>query len=66
MKVAKKALAEEKTVREVASTRATSRGEADEVLDPEKMTHRGILGDDSSPGEKQPSLVRAVSGRPAE
>ncbi|SFG32940.1 fumarase, class II [Halopelagius inordinatus] len=46
-KVAKKALAEDKTVREVAVDEGyLTEAEADEVLDPEKMTHRGILGDD--------------------
>ncbi|QHS16277.1 class II fumarate hydratase [haloarchaeon 3A1-DGR] len=46
-KVAKRALAEEKTVREVAVEEGyLTEDEADEVLDPERMTHRGILGDD--------------------
>ncbi|ELZ98349.1 fumarate hydratase [Haloferax mediterranei ATCC 33500] len=46
-KVAKKALAEDKTVRQVAVDEGyLTEDEADEVLDPEKMTHRGILGDD--------------------
>jgi fumarate hydratase class II len=46
-KVAKQALADGKTVREVAVSEGyLSEEEADEVLDPEKMTHRGILGDD--------------------
>ncbi|MFC6824872.1 class II fumarate hydratase [Halopelagius fulvigenes] len=46
-KVAKKALAEDKTVREVAVEEGyLTEEEADEVLDPERMTHRGILGDD--------------------
>ncbi|UWG51802.1 Fumarase [Halalkaliarchaeum sp. AArc-CO] len=46
-KVAKKALAEGKTVREVAIAEGhLTEEEADEVLDPEKMTHRGILGGD--------------------
>jgi fumarate hydratase class II len=46
-KVAKRALAEGKTVREVAVAEGyLTESEADEVLDPEKMTHRGILGDD--------------------
>ncbi|WP_280537938.1 class II fumarate hydratase [Halopenitus sp. POP-27] len=46
-KVAKRALAEDKTVREVAIEEDyLTEDEADEVLDPERMTHRGILGDD--------------------
>ncbi|AUX08415.1 fumarate hydratase, class II [Halalkaliarchaeum desulfuricum] len=46
-KVAKKALEEGKTVREVAIAEGhLTEAEADEVLDPERMTHRGILGDD--------------------
>ena len=46
-KVAKRALAEGKTVREVAVAEGyLTEAEADEVLDPERMTHRGILGDD--------------------
>jgi len=46
-KVAKRALAEGKTVREVAVEEGyLTEEEADEVLDPERMTHRGILGDD--------------------
>ncbi|SEH66345.1 fumarase, class II [Halopenitus malekzadehii] len=46
-KVAKRALAEDKTVREVAVDEGyLTEAEADEVLDPERMTHRGILGDD--------------------
>jgi fumarate hydratase class II len=46
-KVAKQALAEGRTVREVAVEEGyLTEAEADEVLDPEKMTHRGILGDD--------------------
>ena len=46
-KVAKQALAEGKTVREVAIAEGhLTEAEADEVLDPEKMTHRGILGED--------------------
>lgn len=46
-KVAKKALADGKTVREVAVDEGyLTEEEADEVLDPEKMTHRGILGQD--------------------
>ncbi|KDS92114.2 aspartate ammonia-lyase [Halorubrum saccharovorum] len=46
-KVAKKALAEGKSVREVAVSEGyLTEEEADEVLDPEAMTHRVILGDD--------------------
>jgi fumarate hydratase class II len=46
-KVAKQALAEDKTVRQVAVEEGyLTDEEADEVLDPEKMTHRGILGGD--------------------
>ena len=46
-KVAKKALAEERTIREVVIEEGyLTEAEADEVLDPEAMTHRGILGDD--------------------
>jgi fumarate hydratase class II len=46
-KVAKQALAEDKTVREVAVAEGyLSEAEADEVLDPARMTRRGILGDD--------------------
>ncbi|RLM53597.1 class II fumarate hydratase [Halobellus sp. Atlit-31R] len=45
--VAKTALKEDKTVREVVVEKGyLSEAEADEVLDPETMTHRGILGDD--------------------
>jgi fumarate hydratase class II len=45
-KVAKRALAEGKTVREVAVEGGyLTESEADEVLDPAKMTERGILGD---------------------
>jgi fumarate hydratase class II len=45
--VAKAALKEGKTVREVAIERGyLTEAEADEVLDPERMTRRGILGDD--------------------
>ncbi len=45
--VAKAALKEGKTVREVVLERGyLSEEEADEVLDPGKMTHRGILGDE--------------------
>ncbi|QWC20469.1 class II fumarate hydratase [Halorubrum sp. 2020YC2] len=46
-KVAKKALAEDKSVREVAVSEGyLTEVEADEVLDPESMTHRVILGDE--------------------
>ncbi|PSP99708.1 aspartate ammonia-lyase [Halobacteriales archaeon QS_4_70_19] len=46
-KVAKRALAEDKTVREVVIEEGyLSEAEADEVLDPMRMTERGILGDD--------------------
>ena len=46
-KVAKKALAEDKTIREVVLEEGyLDEDEVDEVLDPEKMTHRGILGDE--------------------
>ncbi len=46
-KVAKQALAEDKTVREVAVEEGyLTEEEADEVLDPMAMTRRGILGDD--------------------
>jgi len=45
--VAKTALKEDKTVREVVIEKGyLTESEADEVLDPESMTHRGILGDD--------------------
>ncbi len=45
--VAKTALKEDKTVREVVLERGyLTEGEADEVLDPRKMTERGILGDE--------------------
>ncbi|MGQ4555674.1 aspartate ammonia-lyase [Halobellus sp. GM3] len=45
--VAKTALKEGKTVREVVVEKGyLSEDEADEVLDPESMTHRGILGED--------------------
>jgi len=45
--VAKRALDEGKTVREVAVEEGyLTEAEADEVLDPEAMTHRVILGDD--------------------
>ena len=46
-KVAKRALAEGKTVREVVVEEGyLSEDEADEVLDPAAMTYRGILGDE--------------------
>ncbi|MFC7134198.1 MULTISPECIES: class II fumarate hydratase [Salinibaculum] len=46
-KVAKKAMAEGKTIREVVVAEGyLSEDEADEVLDPAKMTERVILGDD--------------------
>jgi fumarate hydratase class II len=46
-KVAKQALAEDKTVREVAVAEGyLTEAEADEVLDPAAMTYRGILGED--------------------
>ncbi|AUG46701.1 aspartate ammonia-lyase [Haloarcula taiwanensis] len=46
-KVAKKALAEEKTIREVVLEEGyLDEDEVDDVLDPEKMTKRGILGDE--------------------
>ncbi|GAB7091785.1 class II fumarate hydratase [Halorubrum luteum] len=46
-KVAKQALEEEKSIREVAVEEGyLTEAEADEVLDPEAMTHRVILGDD--------------------
>ncbi|MFC6873120.1 class II fumarate hydratase [Halobellus marinus] len=45
--VAKTALKEDKTVREVVIEKGyLTESEADEVLDPETMTHRGILGDE--------------------
>ena len=45
--VAKEALASGRTVREVVIEKGyLSADEADEVLDPERMTERGILGDD--------------------
>ena len=45
--VAKAALKEGKTVREVAVGKGyLTEAEADEVLDPERMTHRGILSSD--------------------
>ncbi|WP_284008710.1 class II fumarate hydratase [Haloarcula pelagica] len=46
-KVAKKALAEDKTIREVVLEEGyLDEDEVDEVLDPEQMTKRGILGDE--------------------
>ncbi|MFC4551493.1 MULTISPECIES: class II fumarate hydratase [Halorussus] len=46
-KAAKAALAEGKTVRQVVVEKGyLTEEEADEVIDPEAMTHRGILGDD--------------------
>ncbi|MHB9285809.1 class II fumarate hydratase [Halobacteriales archaeon Cl-PHB] len=46
-KVAKKALAEDKTIRDVVLAEGyLDEDEVDEVLDPAKMTERGILGDD--------------------
>ena len=46
-KVAKQALAEDKTVKQVAVEEGyLTEDEADEVLDPESMTHRVILGTD--------------------
>ncbi|EMA29963.1 class II fumarate hydratase [Haloarcula japonica] len=46
-KVAKKALAEEKTIREVVLEEGyLDEDEVDDVLDPAKMTKRGILGDE--------------------
>ena len=46
-KVAKEALAEDKSVREVAVSKGyLTEAEADEVLNPEAMTHRVILGDE--------------------
>ncbi len=45
--VAKTAMKEDKTIREVAVAKGyLSEAEADDVLDPRKMTERGILGDD--------------------
>ena len=45
--VAKQALKEDKTVKEVAVSEGyLSEEEAEEVLDPEAMTHRVILGTD--------------------
>jgi fumarate hydratase class II len=46
-KVAKKAMAEEKTIREVVLEEGyLDEDEVDEVLDPRKMTERVILGDE--------------------
>ncbi|MFB6224497.1 MAG: class II fumarate hydratase [Haloarcula sp.] len=46
-KVAKKALDEDKTIREVVLEEGyLDEDEVDDVLDPEKMTKRGILGDE--------------------
>ncbi|NHN62318.1 class II fumarate hydratase [Haloarcula sp. JP-Z28] len=46
-KVAKKALADEKTIREVVLDEGyLDEDEVDDVLDPEKMTKRGILGEE--------------------
>ena len=46
-KVAKKALAEGKSVKQVAVDEGyLTVAEAEQVLDPERMTHTGILGDD--------------------
>ena len=46
-KVAKTALAEGKTIREVVLEEGyLDEGEVDEVLDPRKMTERGVLGED--------------------
>ncbi|WP_158057216.1 class II fumarate hydratase [Halorussus halophilus] len=46
-KAAKTALKEGKTVKQVVVEKGyLSEEEADEVIDPEKMTHRGILGDE--------------------
>ncbi|AAV45111.1 class II fumarate hydratase [Haloarcula marismortui] len=46
-KVAKKALADEKTIREVVLEEGyLDEDEVDDVLDPEKMTKRGILGEE--------------------
>ncbi|AEN06259.1 aspartate ammonia-lyase [Halolamina sp.] len=46
-KVAKKALAEGKSVKQVAVDEGyLTAAEAEEVLDPERMTHTGILGDE--------------------
>jgi len=46
-KVAKRAMAEDKTIREVVLEEGyLDEDEVDDVLDPRKMTERGILGDD--------------------
>jgi fumarate hydratase class II len=46
-KVAKKALAEDKTIREVVLEEGyLDEDEVDDVLDPAKMTERGILGEE--------------------
>jgi fumarate hydratase class II len=46
--VAKEALKTDQTIREVVLEKGyLSESEADEVLDPEKMTHRGILGEEN-------------------
>jgi len=46
-KVAKRAMAEDKTIREVVLEEGyLDEDEVDDVLDPAKMTERGILGDD--------------------
>ena len=46
-KVAKQALAEDRTIREVVLAEGyLDEDEVDEVLDPAKMTERGILGDE--------------------
>ena len=45
--VAKEALKQGKTIREVVVEKGyLTEAEADEVLDPESMTHRGILGEE--------------------
>jgi fumarate hydratase class II len=50
--VAKRALEEGRTVREVVVEAGyLSADEADAVLDPERMTHRGILGGDGGDGD---------------
>jgi fumarate hydratase class II len=50
--VAKRALEEGRTVREVVVEAGyLSADEADAVLDPERMTHRGILGGDGDDGD---------------
>ncbi|MFB6126882.1 MAG: class II fumarate hydratase [Halolamina sp.] len=51
-KVAKQALSEDKTVEEVVVEEGyLTAEEAETVLDPERMTHRGILGDDGDDGD---------------